>query len=356
MKIMQNTHYFSIILFSTIMLSLLINCTEATPYPKPIPKIEKVVETCEKDKIQHAKLINVAQAFDLLDTPDHLFIEVSKKSEYNKGHLANAINVWRPEFRTKLDIPYTGMRSSGKELISFLQNIGMDSETSMIIYDTKGGSDAFRLAWVLDYYGFENYKVINGGKKSWAIAGYPLSTKQRTIEKNKDFTFAYKENKNILATHEEVLNAIRDTNYIIIDTREDYEYLGQCFVHQGEVLSYKKGAFDRGCIPNAIHFNWSNMSDLTNDHRIKCLKDLKFDLAQKAISKNKNIIVYCQSGSRSSHTAFVLKEILEYPNVKNYDGSWIEWSYLSKQNKTPIQKLTSEEDFETQRQLFSTSL
>ena len=102
----------------------------------------------------------------------------------------------------------------------------------------------------------------------------------------------------------------------------------------------------RGCIPGAVHLNWSELSDLDGDHRIKCIKDLEYNLERKGITRDKEIIVYCQSGSRSSHTAFVLSKILDYPKVKNYDGSWIQWTYMHKQDgDMPIHVHTSDEDY-----------
>lgn len=126
-----------------------------------------------------------------------------------------------------------------------------------------------------------------------------------------------------MASISDVKSALDDPNVLLIDTREEYEYFGKPFISEDMVHNYKRGAFARGAIPGAIHLNWSEMSDLANDQMIKCKKDLIFNLEPQNITKDKNIIVYCQSGSRSSHTAFVLKEILNYPNVKNYVGSWI---------------------------------
>lgn len=339
-----------------VIVSLLYNCAESPPEPNLISKVPEKVEICDKNKIQDSKLLSVAHAYEYINEPDYLFIEVSKEEEYKKGHIPNAINIWRPDFRSKEDSPVSGMRCNPQELVVFLQELGIHESTSLMVYDAKGGSDALRLAWVLDYYGFKKYKVINGGKKAWTSAGLPLSKKEAIAIRNNEYTFETNENQNILAQHSEVLAATQDTNTIIVDTRELYEYDGQCFVHQGKVLSHKRGAFDRGRIPTSIHLNWSTLSDLKDDHRIKCAKDLKYDLAQRGITKDKNIIVYCQSGSRSSHTAFILSEILDYPNVKNYDGSWIEWSYLAQQGKGTMKKNTDEEDFEKEEQRLKASL
>ena len=118
------------------------------------------------------------------------------------------------------------------------------------------------------------------------------------------------------------------------------------YLNNGQVLAYKKGAFNRGSIPSSIHLNWSALADLNGDHRIKAEKDLKFDLERKGITPDKKIILYCHSGSRTSHTFYVLKHVLGFPNVKNYDGSWIEWSYKhSLDQSIPLQQLCAEKDF-----------
>ena len=349
-------HTICFTIYTITILWFAASCSEPSEKSIPVRNVNQSTEFCDKDEIQHPNLLTVQRAYELLDKPDFLFIEVSKKAEYDKGHIPKALHVWRPDFRSKQDTPVTGMRCSPEEFLAFLQKLGIDESSTLILYDAKGGSDALRLAWVFDYYGFEKYKVINGGKKAWTLAGFPLSTEQTNCTRNNKYLFETKENQNTLARHREVIVAMRDTNTLIIDTREQYEFDGQCFVHQGKVLSHKKGAFDRGRIPSSIHLNWSTLSDLAGDHRIKCPKDLRYDLAQRGITKDKNIIVYCQSGSRSSHTAFVLKEILKFPNVKNYDGSWIEWSYLAQQGEKPIKKNTSLEVFEKEKEKLMATL
>lgn len=303
--------------------------------------------SCNKDALYSPKLITVGEAFSYQENPHTIFIEVSKSDEYLSGHLPNALQVWRPDFRNKVASPFTGMRCSASELTTFLQTLGVEKNSKLILYDAKGGCDAMRLAWVFDYYGYKSYQVINGGKVAWVQAGFSLSRNPEKAISKPDFVFDPQVDSSYLATVEDVQKGILDKQTIIVDTRESYEYAGQCFTSNNEVLAYKKGAFSRGCISTAVHLNWSDLSDLEEDHRVKCEKDLRYNLAQKGITQDKQIIVYCQSGSRSSHTAFVLREILDFPNVKNYDGSWIEWSYnASQDNSFLIDKLTSQEDFE----------
>lgn len=293
--------------------------------------------TCNKDAIEAVQLISIADAVKKIDKENPLILEVSKRKEYERGHLPGALHVWRPDFRTKDTSALSGMRCTTAELENFLQNLGAQNNQQLLLYDAKGGSDAMRLAWVFDYYGFANYAVINGGKQAWKISGHALQSEDNVPSPNPDFSFKGKEHPSILATFDEVKAAIRNPQTVLVDTREDYEYRGQCFVKDDIVYPYKKGASARGCIPGAVHLNWSTLSDLSSDHRVKCMKDLEYDLTKKGITKDKNIIVYCQSGSRSSHTAFVLSKILNYPNVKNYDGSWIEWSHFAQlDDETPI--------------------
>ena len=301
---------------------------------------------CDKSDIVSDKLITLEDAKyaivnDLLSIP----VEISKKEEYTSGHLPRAINTWRPDFRTKSNVLFAGMICNQIEFEQYLQSLGMSDQHTLLLYDSKGGCDAMRLAWVFDFYGFEKYKVINGGKKLWIQSGFELDTVTITPILNLNFRFESKPDSSLYASYQDVLASLGNHNKVLVDTREDYEFLGLPFISNGKILNYKEGASNRGCIPGAKHLNWSEQSDLSGDHRFKCIKDLKYNLERKGITRDKEIIVYCQSGSRSSHTAFVLRELLDYPNVKNYDGSWIEWSYYnSKDNSIPITQISSDND------------
>ena len=91
------------------------------------------------------------------------------------------------------------------------------------------------------------------------------------------------------------------------------------------------------------HLNWSEQFDLLEDHRFRYIKDLNYNLERKGITRDKEIIVYCQQGLRALITTFVLRELLDYLNVQNYDGSWIEWSYYnSKDNLISSIQISSE--------------
>lgn len=281
------------------------------------------------DSISSAYLLTVGEVSELLTSPSPpLLLEISKPEEFAKGHLTGAVNVWRPEYEDQENYPYGGIRASRAKMTELLNRIGAKSDSLLVIYCTKGSADAARFMWIMRGYGHDRIAMMDGGKKAWQHAGFPLTQDTTLLFPPSDYQFPKGVQSTDYASFHDVLAAISDTNAVIVDTREDYEYLGKPYLAGGEVLPFKPGGFIHGAIPGAIHLNWSESVDLHGDHTFKSLKNLAYNFKKMGITPDKKIIVYCQSGVRSSHTAFVLSELLGYPDVSNYDGSWIEWSYL----------------------------
>lgn len=293
-----------------------------------------------KDTIANKQLLSIEQVRQQLESQKPpIIIEVSKKTTYEQGHLPNAIHMWRPDYEDQ-DNEYGGMIASKTAMENLLSTKGIHPQSNIILYDSKGSCDAIRLLWILNLYGHQKVSFMNGGKVAWQQANYSL-TKEIPHFAPTNYTFSEADNFEQYARLEEVQNAIQDTNVILLDTRESAEYLGQAYAHKGQVYAYKKGAYTYGCIPTAVHLNWSDAVDLKGDHRFKSIKDLKYNFEKIGVTPDKKIIAYCQSGVRSMHTTYVLSEILGYPNVKNYDGSWIEWSYYHmKDSSLAIQQYT----------------
>jgi thiosulfate/3-mercaptopyruvate sulfurtransferase len=298
------------------------------------------------DSIRAKGLISVLTAHNLQKAESNFVLfEVSKKDNYATGHLPGALQVWRPDYENKLGYEYGGMRATKEEMQTFLSERGVLPTDKIIIYDIKGSCDAIRLAWILGIYGHEDIEVINGGKSAWKKAGYDLTADVSPVSAPSEYRFTKETNESGIATLEDIKNAINNPNIVIVDTREKEEYLGQPYISKGKLYPWKKGAATYGCIPKAVHLNWSDAVELSDDHRFKSLKDLKYNFTQVGITPDKEIIVYCQSGVRSAHTSYVLREILGYPDVKNYDGSWIEWSHnFINQANVPIERHTSEQE------------
>ena len=298
------------------------------------------------DSITAEGLISTFAVHDFQEAGnDFVLFEVSKKDNYDTGHLPGALQVWRPDYENKSAYEYGGMRASKEEMQIFLSERGVSPTDKIIIYDIKGGCDAIRLAWILKIYGHEDIHIMNGGKSAWKKAGYDLTTDAPALSSPTDYRFTKETDESDIVTLEEIKDAINNPNIIIVDTRGEEEYLGEPYISKGKLYPWKKGASTYGCIPSAVHLNWSDAVELSDDHRFKSLKDLKHNFTQVGITPDKEIIVYCQSGVRSAHTYYVLHEILGYPNVKNYDGSWIEWSYnFIKNANVSVERHTTEQE------------
>ena len=302
-----------------------------------------------KESISSPYLISANQLKDELNDENKLIIQVSPEDIYKNGHIPGAKQIWRPDYATKENGAISGLMASRTEMNKLLQSLGLKTNDTIILYDHKGNVDAARFAWILQYYGFDKYRLLNGGLKYWQSLDLTIDTTQiaSSIDSSA-FTLENTRREQTKAIADDIVTALKDPDVLLIDTREDYEFLGKAFQKNGKVFTHKKGAFDRGSIPGAIHLNWSQLADLNGDHRIKSLKDLEYDLEKRGVTKDKQIILYCQSGSRTSHTFFVLTKVLGFENVKNYDGSWIEWTYLNQSDpiKYPINKQTKQDSFD----------
>jgi thiosulfate/3-mercaptopyruvate sulfurtransferase len=293
-------------------------------------------------------LLSVDEVMALLQSPEPpLLLEISKAEKFASGHLPGAVNLWRPDYGDTDNFLYGGMRASRSKMANLLGKLGATPDKLIVVYCAKGSADAARLTWVLRSYGHDRVVIMDGGKAGWQYAGHVLTKEIAEQRSPTTYQFASPETTSHLASLEDVLAAISDTNTIIVDTREDYEYLGVPHIVNKSVIRFKKGAFTHGAIPGALHLNWSEAVDLHSDHTFKSLTDLSHNFLRQGITPDKRIIVYCQSGVRSAHTAFVLTELLGYPDVRNYDGSWMEWSFVHQQDTSgKLERHTSEKESE----------
>jgi len=277
-------------------------------------------------------LINIDE-FKQLDSLSYSLIDLRKPKDFKEGHIKNAINLWRTQI-VDSNLVYGGMKISRDTLKSLFRKIGIKLTDKIIIYDAKGDVDAARLWWILFSYGHKNVGLLNVGLTEWKNQGNELTT---TILKKKSSNYNYpdKEDNSLVITKEEVIEAISDSNTLLIDTRTLDEYSGE---------TLKKGAYRKGRIPSSIFIDWCSAIDYNGDRKFKSIEELRTIYNLDNVAKDHPIITYCQSGVRSAHTTFVLTQILGFTNVKNYDGSWIEWSY---DNNLPIETGKPETSHET---------
>ena len=272
--------------------------------------------TSEAPKQKPSYLIEVDQLQAKMAKPEgvHL-VEVSPPTSYAEGHIPGALSTWRPDYSDSTYL-YQGMRASRLQMKALMGRLGIKASDTLIVYDEVGNTNALRVWWLLQLYGHKAVLVLNGGRPAWAAAGLALSQTVPTISPT-PYSFPDPPDTTLLTLKREVIAASQDTNIVLLDTRSPIEFSGEL---------HKKSAARPGCIPGSINLDWAYSIHYGKDFRFKPVAELRQLFEAKGITPDRKIIVYCHSGVRSSHTTFVLRELLGYPNVSNYDGSWVEWS------------------------------
>ncbi len=267
-------------------------------------------------------LIEAEQLLHMLNNSDRIsLIDVRPVPEFEKGHLPGAVSVWRTETEI-IDTSYSGIAIDSEKLSVLLGNKGVSSKNLVVLYDDKGGVEAARLWWLLKVYGFENTALLNGGLAAWTG-----ELRHGASElKPQQFVFTGKSHPEIDMNYPQFESARNKSGVVIIDSRSEAEYSG---------AEQKAGASIAGHIPGALHHDYGSNIDFSPKGKMKFkpVDDLRAQYAALA-NPDDTVLLYCHSGVRSAHTLFVLTELLDYKNVVNYDGSWVEWSWFNQKSTT----------------------
>lgn len=289
--------------------------------------------SCKNGKVNELNLsegyLIEFEEFDSISSHEKIkIIDFRKPELYKKGHIINAVNVWRTDIENKT-YPYEGMMAEKSDIEELFSDLGIENDDTIVVYDDNGLCDSSRLWWILQVYGFDKIKMLHGGFSLWK-EGHEVTTEIPQIEKTK-FLFEKEPLFDSYITKDEVFTALQQEK-VILDTRTQDEYSGK---------RQKRGATKGGRIPKSILFDWTLAIDYHGDKKIKSIDKLKEIYKEILPYKNDTIIVYCQSGFRSSHTTFVLQELLGFKNIKNYDGAWVEWSYYHKDRPIEQDSITT---------------
>lgn len=260
--------------------------------------------------------VTVQEAKELLDSDANVVVfDIRKDSDYKGGHISGAVNLFRTDYESTA-FEFGGMAMERDAFAKLLGELGVSSDSKILVYGNGENLDSARFAWMLQMYGHEDVALIDGALGAWKAAGFEVTKEEPTITPTA-FEFVKEMDPSINATLDEVKEAVEnaDDNIIILDTRADGEFNGK---------DLKKGAFRKGRIPGAVHVEYNKV---VGDNGFKSKEEIQKIYEEAGVTPDKTIIAYCQSGVRSANTTYVLREILGYENVKNYDGSWIEWSF-----------------------------
>lgn len=256
-------------------------------------------------------LVDTAWIQEHADDPSVRLIDVRSDAEdYAAGHIPGAVHVSVGAEMTNPEDSTQGQILTQDALSALLSRIGVTPETTLVVYDSNNNLWAARAFWVLKYYQHADVRLYDGGLKTWEADGQELVTDEVVVTPTE--YVAQEPDLAIRTTTEYVLEHLDDENVVMCDTRNGEEYAGT------DVRAARGGH-----VPGAINVDWSASVD--DDGTFKSAEDLH-DLYTKAgFDPSKEIITYCQTGVRGAHTWFVLSQLLGFPNVRNYDGSWAEY-------------------------------
>ncbi len=262
-------------------------------------------------------LVTTDWAESNLNAPNTVFVEVDEDtSAYDTGHIEGAVKL---DWKTDLQDPVRRDFVDAQQFSKLLSDRGISNDDTVILYGGNNNWFAAYAYWYFKLYGHENVKLLDGGRKKWELDGRPLSSEPVTRPAT-SYT-AKQPDTSIRAFRDEVIAAIGAKN--LVDVRSPDEFSGKILApaHLPQEQSQRAGH-----IPTAINVPWSKAAN--EDGTFKSDEDLAKIYADAGLDGEKETIAYCRIGERSSHTWFVLHELLGHKNVKNYDGSWTEYGSL----------------------------
>ncbi len=252
-----------------------------------------------------------------LDNPDIRIIEVDEDATvYDKDHIPGAIAwSWSDDLHHPTRRDYLDQEGFN----ALLSAAGVGSDTTVVLYGGNNNWFAAYAYWLLKYRGFDNVKLLDGGRKKWNVDSRPLDSAAPEIQPT-EFAIAGSERPELRAFRDDVLASLGSATFI--DVRSPEEFSGEKIApdHLPQEQPYVAGH-----VPGAKNVPWAKAAN--EDGTFKTADERK-ELYEGVGVNGGEVIAYCRIGERSSHTWFVLSELLGHPDVKNYDGSWTEYGSL----------------------------
>jgi thiosulfate/3-mercaptopyruvate sulfurtransferase len=255
-------------------------------------------------------------------------VDYDPAANYELGHIPGAVLF---DWRKDINDPVARDILSQDAATALLERAGIDPETTVVLYgDFNNWFAAFAL-WVLTYYGAKNLKLLNGGRKKWIAEDRPMSKDVPSPAHGKFKASPGDEKlRAYLDDVRKILPQAKAGKFGLVDVRGPKEFSGELTAPPEYPTEHAQRG---GHIPGAKNIPWAQA--VKDDGTFKSREELEQLYLPKGITPANPVITYCRIGERSSHSWFVLKYLLGYPDVRNYDGSWTEWGNLV---RTPIEK------------------
>ena len=264
-------------------------------------------------------LLEPSELEQIIDYPELMVIDIGDTDAYEKERIPGAVHVDYLDIVSG-NVPASGTLPDTVQLREVFSEIGLTMEKHVVAYDAEGNGRAARLLWTLDVLGHPASSLLNGGFTAWKNEGH--ATEISAPPKIERSNYPALVNCRSQADKSYILSKLGDPEVGFLDARTPLEYEG-----------FDVRALRGGHIPGARNLNWLDTIDTTRNNRLKPSKVLRDMLNQRGITPDKEIITYCQTHHRSSHSYVMLKS-LGYTRIRGYPGSWSEWGNSP---ETPIE-------------------
>jgi thiosulfate/3-mercaptopyruvate sulfurtransferase len=253
------------------------------------------------------------------DDPHVVLAEVNEDpSLYDDGHMPGATALhWKDELQQQVVRDVIDQA----EFERLLGSKGIANDTTVVLYGDKNNWFAAYAYWYFKLYGHEDVRIMDGGRQKWIDEDRPLTT-DAPGRAPKTY-HAKPQDHSIRAWRDDILAILDSRSDVLVDVRSPQEYSGELIAMPGY---QQEGAQRGGHVPGAASIPWAQA--VREDGTFKSAEELRELYAAKGVDDSKRTTAYCRIGERSSHTWFVLRELLGYKDVRNYDGSWTEWGNL----------------------------
>jgi thiosulfate/3-mercaptopyruvate sulfurtransferase len=264
-------------------------------------------------------LVTTEWVADNIGAPNLRLVEVDvDTAAYDTGHIPGAVGWnWKSDLQRRpvRDVP------TREEWEALLARSGISNNTTVVLYGDNNNWFAAFAYWLFKLYGHDDVRLINGGRKKWLDEGREQTQEAPSVQST-SYT-AKNADSALRAFRDDVKETIGDASRNLVDVRSPGEFSGELLAPENLP---QEGAQRGGHVPGAQNIPWATA--VAPDATFKSARELAEIYGGKGVTSDRPTIAYCRIGERSAHTWFVLRELLGYPNVQNYDGSWTEWGSL----------------------------